>query len=151
MRIVVQRVRTGRVDIDGLTVAEIGLGLVVLVGVEVGDSDVDAVACASKIADLRIFRDGEGKMNRSVEDVEGGVLVVSQFTLAGDIRKGRRPSFVAAARPEEAQPLVERFCAELASRGLEVQTGVFGSMMEVSLVNDGPVTIIVESREGKIL
>lgn len=151
MRVVVQRVRSGRVDVDGSTVGEIGLGLVVLVGVEVGDSETDAVACASKIVDLRIFRDDEGKMNRSVEDVGGALLVVSQFTLAGNVRKGRRPSFVTAARPEAAEPLVQRFCAELASRGLPVQTGVFGAMMEVSIINDGPVTIIVESSGGKII
>ncbi|MCZ7533450.1 MAG: D-aminoacyl-tRNA deacylase [Acidimicrobiia bacterium] len=151
MRVVVQRVRSGRVDVDESTVGEIGLGLVVLVGVEVDDVAADAVVCASKIAGLRIFRDDEDKMNRSVEEVGGAVLVVSQFTLAGDVRKGRRPSFVTAARPEAAQPLVQRFCTELESRGLNVETGVFGAMMEVSLVNDGPVTIIVESRDGKIL
>jgi len=123
----------------------------VLVGVEVGDSDTDAVACASKIADLRIFHDDEGKMNQSVRDVGGAALVVSQFTLVANVRNGRRPSFVAAARPEVAQPLVQRFCAELVSRDLEVQTGVFGAEMAVSLINDGPVTIIVESRDGKIL
>ncbi len=151
MRVVVQRVRSGRVEVDESTIGEIERGLVVLVGVEVADTEADAVACASKIASLRIFRDEEGKMNRSVGDVQGGVLVVSQFTLAGNVRKGRRPSFATAARPEVAEPLVEQFCAELESCGLEVQTGVFGAMMEVSLVNDGPVTIIVESRDGKVL
>lgn len=151
MRIVVQRALSGRVTVDGSTVGEIARGLVVLIGVEVGDSQSDAVACAAKIADLRIFRDDDGRMNRSVGDVGGGVLVVSQFTLAGTVRKGRRPSFVGAADPETAQPLVDLFCHELVSRDLEVETGVFGAMMEVSLVNDGPVTIIVESRDGRII
>lgn len=151
MRIVVQRVLSGHVTVNGSTVGEIDRGLVVLIGVEVGDSDADAVACAAKIADLRIFRDDNGRMNRSVGDVGGKVLVVSQFTLAGTVRKGRRPSFVGAAEPETAQPLVERFCGELVSSGLKVETGVFGAMMEVRLVNDGPVTMIVESKDGRII
>ena len=123
---------------------EIGPGLLLLVGFTEGDGD-DALAwMAEKVAGLRIFADGEGKMNRSVQDAGGGLLVVSQFRLYGDTRKGRRPSFVEAARPEIAIPLYERFLELLRAMGLPVQTGEFGAMMQVELVNDGPVTLILE-------
>jgi D-tyrosyl-tRNA(Tyr) deacylase len=144
MRIVLQRVSRARVTVDGRVTGEIGPGLLLLVGFTEGDGE-DALAwMAEKVAGLRIFADDEGKMNRSVRDVGGGLLVVSQFTLYGDTRKGRRPSFVEAARPEVAIPLYERFLEMLRATGLPVQTGEFGAMMQVELVNDGPVTLILE-------
>ena len=144
MRIVLQRVTRARVTVSERVTGEIGPGLLLLVGFTEGDGD-DAVAwMAEKVAGLRIFADDEGKMNRSVQDVGGGLLVVSQFTLYGDTRKGRRPSFVEAARPEVAIPLYERFVETLRATGLPVQTGEFGAMMDVELVNDGPVTLILE-------
>src|SRR5512136_1145014 len=146
MRAVVQRVSRGAVRVDGAATGEVGRGLVVLLGVAAGDGDEDARWMADKVAQLRIFEDAEGKMNRSVEDVAGGVLVVSQFTLLGDARKGNRPSFVEAAPPEAANALYERVCARLRERGLPVGTGVFRAHMDVELVNDGPVTILLDSR-----
>ena len=146
MRAVVQRVSRGAVRVDGAATGEVGRGLVVLLGVAAGDGDEDARWMADKVAQLRIFEDAEGKMNRSVEDVGGGVLVVSQFTLLGDARKGNRPGFVDAAPPEAANALYERFCALLRERGLEVATGVFRASMEVELVNEGPVTILLDSK-----
>lgn len=144
MRIVLQRVTRARVTVGERVTGEIGPGLLLLVGFTEGDGD-DALAwMAEKVAGLRIFADDEGKMNRSVQDAGGGLLVVSQFTLYGDTRKGRRPSFVDAARPEVAIPLYERFLALLRATGLPVQTGEFGAMMQVELVNDGPVTLILE-------
>ena len=144
MRIVLQRVSRARVTVDQRVTGEIGPGLLLLVGFTEGDGD-DALAwMADKVAGLRIFADGEGKMNRSVQEVGGGLLVVSQFTLYGDTRKGRRPSFVDAARPEIAIPLYERFLELLRATGLPVRTGEFGAMMQVELVNDGPVTLILE-------
>ncbi len=144
MRIVLQRVSRARVTVDGRVTGEIGPGLLLLVGFTDGDGE-DALAwMAEKVAGLRIFADDEGKMNRSVHDAGGGLLVVSQFTLYGDTRKGRRPSFVEAARPEVAIPLYERFLQMLRATGLPVQTGEFGAMMQVELVNDGPVTLILE-------
>jgi len=144
MRIVLQRVSRARVSVGGRVTGEIGGGLLLLVGFTNGDSD-DALAwMAKKVVQLRIFPDGEGKMNRSVEEADGGILVVSQFTLYGDARKGNRPSFIDAARPEAAIPLYERFVALLRATGRPVATGEFGAMMDVELVNDGPVTLILE-------
>lgn len=131
--------------VDGQIVGEIGRGLVVLVGVGTGDSDEDARVLARKIAHLRIFSDEDGKMNRSVLDVGGALLSVSQFTLYGDARKGNRPSFTQAAPPEEANRLYEVFNRELAELGVPVQTGVFRAMMQVEIVNDGPVTIWLDT------
>ncbi len=144
MRAVLQRVRKGRVTVADQVVAEIGPGLVILVGVGRGDTPADADWMAEKVATLRIFEDGEGKSNLSVQDVGGAALVVSQFTLYADTRKGRRPSFLDAALPEAAAPMVQRFGERLASLGLPVQTGVFGAHMTVEIENDGPVTIWLE-------
>lgn len=147
MRAVVQRVREASVRVDGEVVGSIGFGLVVLLGVGVGDVDEDADFLAEKVLHLRVFDDEAGQMNRSVTDVRGGLLVVSQFTLLGDARKGRRPSYIDAAAPEEANRLYEHFASRLRSSGLEVATGVFRAMMDVALVNQGPVTILLDSRK----
>jgi len=147
MRAVVQRVSSARVTVDDRVTGEIGAGLLVLVGVEQGDGPADVQYISSKIRDLRIFPDDAGKMNLSVLDRRGGVLVVSQFTLAGDARNGRRPSFVSAAAPQIAQALYEDVVRELSASGLTVATGEFQAMMQVALVNDGPVTILLESRK----
>lgn len=144
MRVVLQRVTRAKVTVEGRTAGETGPGLLLLAGFAEGDGEDSLAWMAEKVATLRVFADGEGKMNRSVEDTGGSLLVVSQFTLYGDARKGRRPSFVAAARPEVAIPLYERFVAMLRARGLSVATGEFGSTMAVELVNDGPVTLILE-------
>ncbi len=144
MRAVVQRVRKASVSVDGRTVGAIGPGLMILLGVKEGDTEEEARWLAPKIATLRIFTDDEGKMNRSVQDVGGKALVVSQFTLYADCRKGRRPSFIEAARPEVADPLVARFVELLRAEGLEVETGIFQADMLVEIFNDGPVTVIVE-------
>jgi D-aminoacyl-tRNA deacylase len=144
MRAVIQRVREARVVVDGVVRGEIGSGLVVLLGVAREDDGANAARLAGKVARLRIFEDAEGRFDRSVTDAVGSVLVVSQFTLIADTAKGNRPSFTNAAPPEDAEPLYERFCAELAGFGLPVETGVFGARMEVELVNDGPVTIVLE-------
>jgi D-tyrosyl-tRNA(Tyr) deacylase len=143
MRAVVQRVAEAAVTVDGATVGQIGPGLVVLLGVAHDDDAAMAAALAGKVARLRIFEDEAGQMNRSVLDTGGAVLAVSQFTLLGDTRKGNRPSFIAAARPEVAEPLYERFVAALRELGVEVATGRFRTAMRVALVNDGPVTIIL--------
>ncbi|MBD3347660.1 MAG: D-tyrosyl-tRNA(Tyr) deacylase [Candidatus Eisenbacteria bacterium] len=145
MRSVLQRASSARVTVDGRVVGEIGKGLAVLVGVADGDGEEDAAWTARKIAELRIFEDGDGKMNLSVEDVGGAALVVSQFTLLADCRKGRRPSFVGAADPDEGRRLYERVAALLEDRGLSVATGVFGARMLVEIENDGPVTIVLDS------
>ncbi len=145
MRAVIQRVSRGAVRVDGRTVGEIGAGLVVLLGIAGGDTREAASYLAGKVAELRIFPDKDDRMNLSVSETGGAVLAVSQFTLFGDVRRGRRPSFVAAARPEIAEPLYEAFVEELRERGLRVETGVFQVNMEVELVNDGPVTILVDS------
>ncbi len=145
MRAVIQRVSEARVTVEGETVGEIGKGLVVLVGVTHDDTEDDARWLARKVAGLRIFEDEAGKMNLSVQDVGGAVLVVSQFTLYADARKGRRPSFVNAARPEVAEPLITAFCQFLEQEGVPVATGRFRAMMQVCLCNDGPVTIIVDT------
>ena len=143
MRAVVQRVSRAAVRVNGNTVAEIDAGLCVLLGVAQGDDDAGVERLAGKVARLRIFPDDAGRFDRSLIDVAGAALVVSQFTLVADTEKGNRPSFTEAAAPGEAEPLYERFCAELRSLGVPVQQGVFGARMEVELVNDGPVTIIV--------
>lgn len=144
MRALVQRVSRASVTSDGAETGRIGTGLVVLVGVTEGDDEAAARKVADKVWHLRIFPDDDGAMNRSCEDVGGGVLVVSQFTLYGDTRKGRRPSFVHAAPPEVAEPLVQVVVDRLAELGATVATGVFRTHMEVSLTNDGPVTIMIE-------
>ena len=146
MRIVVQRVREARVEIAGETVGRIGQGLLLLVGIAEGDTMAEVELLAKKVAQLRIFSDEAGKMNRSVQDIEGGVLSVSQFTLCGDCRKGNRPSFVNAARPETAEPLYNALNQLLrAQYGLPLETGRFGADMQVSLLNDGPVTILMDT------
>jgi D-tyrosyl-tRNA(Tyr) deacylase len=146
MRSVVQRVARAAVRVDRQVVGEVGHGLLVLLGVAQGDSDDDARWTADKLAQLRIFEDDAGKMNRSIQDVGGGVLLVSQFTLLGDTRKGNRPSFVAAAPPDVASALYESVAAMLRARGLPVAQGVFRAHMEVESVNDGPVTLLIDSR-----
>ncbi len=147
MRAVVQRVSRASVEVDGRVVGEVGEGLLVLLGVEEGDKEADADYIADKTASLRIFNDADDKMNLSVSDVGGGVLLISQFTLHGDCRRGRRPSFIAAARPETAIPLYEGVAGRLRDSGLPVATGEFGAHMHVSLVNDGPVTILLDSKK----
>jgi D-aminoacyl-tRNA deacylase len=145
VRIVLQRVRKASVTVDGERISEIGDGLLLLVGVADGDAEAEAGWLAEKVAGLRVFRDHEGKMNRSVREVGGGVLAVSQFTLLADTKKGKRPSFVKAAPPERAEPLFDHFCERLRAAGVDpVETGRFGAMMDVALVNDGPVTIVLE-------
>ena len=144
MRVVLQRVSRASVTIDGRVAGAIGRGYCLLVGLTHEDTPDQVIWMADKIAGLRIFADAEDKMNLSLGEVEGAVLVVSQFTLYGDAVKGRRPSFVDAARPETAIPLYERFIAELRARGLQVETGEFGARMQVELVNDGPVTLVLE-------
>jgi len=144
MRIVCQRVSEASVSVEGSIVGEIGLGFVVLLGVERGDRVEDAARLAGKVARLRIFGDDAGKFDRSLLDVGGAALVVSQFTLSADARKGNRPSFAQAAPPNEAEPLYDRFCEALAAEGARVERGVFGARMAVALVNDGPVTILLD-------
>jgi len=146
MRAVIQRVSRAEVRVDGGVTGRVGRGLVVLLGVGRDDAERDGDYLLDKIVGLRIFPDADGKMNLSLEQAGGGLLVVSQFTLYGDTRKGRRPSFIDAAPPERAAALYDRFVASARARGLEVGAGVFQAMMEVELVNDGPVTLIVESR-----
>ncbi len=150
MRLVVQRVAHAAVSVDGEVVAVIGPGLLVLAGIAGGDGIEDVKIAAEKLVNLRIFADDEQKMNRSVKDVQGEILVVSQFTLLGDTSRGRRPSFVAAARPEHAEPLVEQLALAIRSHGVETSTGVFGARMIVELANDGPVTLVLEIAEGKV-
>jgi D-aminoacyl-tRNA deacylase len=145
MRLVLQRVQSGRVSVDGRTVASIGSGLVILLGIGPGDGEAQVRFLAEKVANLRIFEDEQGKMNLSVLDVQGQAIVVSQFTLYADTRKGRRPSFTDAALPDIARPLVERFAEILSELGIPTQTGEFGAHMLVEIANDGPVTIYLES------
>jgi D-aminoacyl-tRNA deacylase len=151
MRVVVQRVSRASVTVDGVVVSSIGTGLLLLVGVAGGDTEADARAAAAKIAGLRIFADDEGRMNRSAAEVGGSALVVSQFTLLGDPRRGRRPSFTAAASPESAAPLVSLVADTLAKHGVPAEEGRFGAKMEVELVNDGPVTLVVEVANGSVV
>jgi D-tyrosyl-tRNA(Tyr) deacylase len=147
MRAVVQRVSRGRVKVNGEVVGQIGKGYVVLLGVAREDDAAAAEYMAEKIAGLRVFEDEEGKMNRSIQEAGGSILAVSQFTLYGDVRRGRRPGFDRAARPEQAEPLYERFVERLRALGIQVETGRFQTHMEVELVNDGPVTILVDSEK----
>jgi len=145
VRIVLQRVRNASVTVEGEEISEVGPGLLLLVGVERGDGETEADWLAEKVAGLRIFGDENGKMNLGVRDVGGEILAVSQFTLIADTRKGKRPSFVGAAPPEEAERLFDYFCERLRAAGVgSVKTGSFGAMMDVALVNDGPVTIVLE-------
>lgn len=146
MRAVVQRVTRARVTVESATTGEIQQGLVVLLGVARDDSETDAEYLAAKITALRIFDDEQGKMNLSLKDVGGGMLVISQFTLYGDVRRGLRPSWIEAAAPEKAEPLYEFFIAQLRRLVSGVATGTFGAEMQVELVNDGPVTLVIDSR-----
>lgn len=145
MRCVIQRVTHASVTVNGETVGKIGKGFMVLIGAQNGDAEADAKYCADKIAGLRVFEDENGKMNLSLPDVGGAVLLVSQFTLLADARHGRRPDFIQAARPEVAEPLCDRVREMLEQKGLHVETGRFRTDMQVSLTNDGPVTILLDS------
>lgn len=146
MRAVIQRVESASVSVEGEIRGQIGAGFLVLIGVEDGDGEADFKYIADKVPNLRVFEDDQGKMNRSLSDVSGELLAVSQFTLLGDARGGRRPSFIAAARPETADPMYERLVGHWRAQGIRVETGVFGAHMKVSLINDGPVTILLDSR-----
>lgn len=148
MRAVIQRVLEASVSVNGQPVAEIQHGLLVLLGVEQGDTDLDGRYLADKTVGLRIFADDAGLMNRSVLDCQGAVLVVSQFTLLGDVRRGRRPSFIAAAPPAQANHLYQNYCQHLIAAGIQVGQGVFQADMQVALINDGPVTILLDSRKA---
>ena len=150
MKAILQRVSSARVDIDNKTVGKIDKGFLILLGVENGDEQRDAEVLAAKISGLRIFTDENDKMNLSLTDVGGGVLVISNFTLCADCSHGRRPSFIAAARPETAEPLYEYFCRKMTDNGISrVEKGVFGADMQVSLTNDGPVTFKINSKDLK--
>ena len=146
MRVILQRSRNASVTVDGTVTGAIDKGYVLLVGITHTDTEEDIAYVAKKIADLRIWEDEEGKMNRSILEVGGDILSVSQFTLYADTRKGKRPSFIEAARPEQAAPLWLAFNEQLKTHGLHVETGIFGAMMDVALINDGPVTIMIESK-----
>ena len=151
MRAVVQRVERAGVSVRGEVVGRIGVGVVVLVGVAPADRPEDAATLASKLVGLRIFPDDQARMNRSLLDIGGEALIVSQFTLLADVRRGRRPSFVGAADPDIAEPLVAAVASEVAAAGIPVATGLFGERMEVELVNDGPVTLVVDVADGKVM
>jgi D-tyrosyl-tRNA(Tyr) deacylase len=151
MRVVVQRVTEASVRVGGKTVASIGPGLVLLVGVAPTDTKDDVAAMSAKLVSLRIFRDAIGKMNHSIVDIAGEILVVSQFTLLADVRRGRRPSFTGAGAPEFAEPLVGDLVGQLRGTGISVRTGSFGMVMQVALINDGPVTIVIDAAGGRIL
>lgn len=146
MRVILQRSKRASVTVEGSITGAIESGYVLLVGITHEDTKEDADYCARKIAQMRLFEDEDGKMNRSIHDAGGDILSISQFTLYGDIRKGRRPSFIEAARPDHAEPLWNYFNEALRNEGLKVEEGIFGAMMDVELVNDGPVTMIVESK-----
>jgi D-tyrosyl-tRNA(Tyr) deacylase len=148
MKIVLQRVKEARVDVDGRTAGRIGRGLCLLVGVEKGDGEADAEFLARKAVELRVFPDAEGKMNLSLGDIGGEVLAVSQFTLAGSVRKGRRPSFDGAEEPARAAELFRYFVGAVEALGIAVETGVFQALMDVHILNDGPVTFVLESRKS---
>ena len=148
MKVILQRVKEASVKVDKKTRERIGRGVCLLVGIEKGDSEEDVRFVANKIVDLRIFPDAEGKMNRSLVDIQGEVLAVSQFTLAGSIKKGRRPSFDNAEDPQRAEDLFNNFVAKIEERGIRVKKGDFGALMDVGLINDGPVTFIVEDRKS---
>jgi len=147
MRAVIQRVSKAKVSVDGRVVSSISKGLLVLLGVSGDDTEADVQYLADKTINLRIFEDSEGKMNLSVNDIDGEILVISQFTLYGDCRKGRRPSFTDAARPEKAIPLYESYIKSLTNMGRNPKTGVFQALMDVELINDGPVTILLDSKK----
>ena len=147
MRIVLQRVTQASVTVDDKVAGAIKHGLLILVGVADGDEETQAEALARKVAGLRIFADADGRFNESIRDIDGSALVVSQFTLHADVRKGRRPSFTGAARPEVAAPLIDHFAETLRAQGIPVETGVFGAMMSVELTNDGPFTIVMDSAD----
>ncbi|MGP4080521.1 D-aminoacyl-tRNA deacylase [Pseudalkalibacillus sp. R45] len=149
MRVVVQRVSSGEVLVKDQTVGKIGQGLVLLVGITHEDTIEDVEFLAEKIPNLRIFEDGDGKMNRSLLDIEGAILSVSQFTLYGDCRKGRRPNFMNAAKPDIAEDLYEKFNSKVRGKGIRVETGEFGAMMDVRIHNDGPVTLILDTDDMK--
>jgi D-tyrosyl-tRNA(Tyr) deacylase len=144
MKVLLQRVSHGRVTVNNKIVGQIGRGFVILVGITHSDTEAEADWLANKIAGIRLFEDDEGKMNLSLADVGGEILAVSQFTLYGDARKGRRPSFIDAARPEQAEPLFDYFVIQLRQHGFKVETGVFGAVMQVDIHNDGPVTLMLE-------
>jgi D-tyrosyl-tRNA(Tyr) deacylase len=148
MRAVVQRVLEANVTVNKETVGQIGPGLLVYLGVEHGDTNDDMIWMAEKIVKLRIFPDSEEKMNYPVTEIAGGILIISQFTLCADLSKGTRPSFAKAARPEEALPMYDEFCRYIGEKGIPVQTGQFGAMMNVSSINDGPVTLILETPQN---
>jgi D-tyrosyl-tRNA(Tyr) deacylase len=148
MKMVIQRVSRAEVRVDGEVVGKVGLGLLVLVGLERGDGEDQVERAAARVAGLRVFEDDGGRMNRGLEEIGGGVLAVSQFTIAGSIRKGRRPSFDKAMPGELAEPLFDRFVDLLRERGAEVETGVFGALMDVELVNSGPVTLLWDDPPG---
>lgn len=150
VRVVLQRVSRASVATEGEVVSSIGAGLCLLVGIEPEDGPNEMAAAVAKIAGLRVFADDEGKMNLSIGDVGGEILVVSQFTLLGDVRKGKRPSFTGAARAEHAAPLVDAMAERFSQMGIKTRSGVFGAMMEVDLVNDGPVTLVIEVSDGRV-
>ncbi|MEC3877818.1 D-aminoacyl-tRNA deacylase [Chryseobacterium salviniae] len=145
MKIVIQRVSESHVKVDGNIVGEIGKGLMLLVGIDENDTEADADWLVQKILNLRIFGDGEGKLNLSVQDIKGEILCISQFTLIADYKKGNRPSFIKAAKPDKAIPLFDYFKQEISKSGLKTDSGIFGADMKVSLINDGPVTIVMDS------
>lgn len=150
MRVLVQRVSHAKVTVEGAVTGEIGRGLLLLVGIREDDTGGQLEWMAAKVAKLRVFDDAEGRMNLSVRDVDGGVLAISQFTLYGDTRKGNRPSYVAAARPEKAEPMYDEFCGKLGEAiGKPVEKGVFGAHMDVELTNDGPVTVMIEKESER--
>lgn len=151
MRAVIQRVSEANVSVEGETIGAIGTGLVVLVGVATEDTERDAVTLATKLVGLRIFPDDDRNMNRSIVDVGGSMLLISQFTLLADLRKGRRPAFTEAAPPEIAEPLLATLDAAIEAEGVDVEQGRFGAMMDVSLTNDGPVTIVIDVVDGKVV
>ncbi|WP_456439282.1 D-aminoacyl-tRNA deacylase [Caldithrix abyssi] len=146
MKVVVQRVKQASVKVDGKTVGQIGKGLLLLIGVDQKDDEEDIAFVADKCVNLRIFEDEQGKMNRSLLEVGGEILAISQFTLLGDTRKGRRPSFINAADPQKGDAFYQKFIERLRQHGVKVETGIFGAMMDVELLNYGPVTLIVESK-----
>ncbi|ARK23526.1 D-tyrosyl-tRNA(Tyr) deacylase [Sporosarcina sp. P37] len=148
MRVLLQRAKDASVTVDGEIIGSIAKGYVLLVGITHEDTEQDAEYIAKKIAGLRIYEDEDGKLNLSIDEVGGAILSVSQFTLYGNVQKGRRPSFIEAARPETADPLWEYFNERLRDLGLDVETGQFGAMMDVQLTNDGPVTLLIESKGG---